>query len=91
MDEHEKVALAATFAAHEEVLATLLSRVLAEIPEEQYQGLAERMRQGPVINPDAPKLDLDAADRMAGYGIEYDEAMQRIYARALQLAGRSVA
>ena len=90
MTEDEKNTVLATMAAHEEVIATLLSRVLSELPQDQLDALHERMQQGPVIRPDAPALDLDMADRVAGIGIEYDEVMQRIYTRALGLAGRSV-
>jgi len=85
-------ALTGTIVAHEEILATLLSRVLVELPQDQLNALHARMKRGPIINPDAPQnLDLDLADQVAGIGIEYDVAIKRIFAQALQLAGRSVA
>lgn len=90
MNEAEKQTLAATLAAYEEVLTTLLSRVLAEAPQEQIDGLNERMRQGPILNPNAPIIhDLDAADRLAGLGQEYGEIVTRIYTQALAVSGRS--
>jgi hypothetical protein len=89
MNEDEKATLAATLSAYEEILATLLSRVLAETPQDHLEQLQQRMAQGPMINPDAPPApDIDTADRIAGWGMEYDEVVNRIYSRALAMSGR---
>jgi hypothetical protein len=89
MDEHEKITFAATVAAHEEILAALLSHVVAATPEPQLALLRQRLQQGPVLNPGAaPAPDIDTADRIAAFGIEYDQVIQRIFAEALAQAGR---
>ena len=90
MNDDEKATWAATLAAHEEILTTLLSRVLAQTPQEHLQALQERMERGPILRPDAPHApDLDTADKIAGFGMEYGETINRIYAQALALSGRS--
>ena len=89
MNDAEKATVAATLAAHEAILTTLLSRLLAQTPQEHLDALAREMEKGPQLKPEAPRdLDLDSADKLAGHGLEYHETMQRIYTEALALSGR---
>lgn len=89
MNEAEKTTLAVTLAVHEEILGGLLASALATAPQEQLDALQQRMQQGPMLNPGAPLApDLDTADKIAGYGMEYDEVIKRIYTQALALSGR---
>ena len=90
MNEAEKTTVAVTLAVHEEILRGLLARALREAPQEEITALQARMDQGPLLNPDAPVApDLDTADQIAGYGMEYHETINRIYRQALALSGRS--
>ena len=89
MNEAEKTTVAVNLAVHEEILTSLLARAIADAPQEQVDAMKARMEQGPVLNPNAPLTpDLDTADKIAGYGIEYHEAINRIFAQAVALSGR---
>lgn len=92
MNEAEKATLAVTLAVHEEILTSLLAQSLGSAPQETINAMQARMRQGPVLNPDAPLApNLDEADKIAGFGVEYHEVINRIFQQALAMSGRSAA
>ena len=89
MNEDEKTTLAVMLAVHEEILTGLLARALKETPQDELDALQLRMKQGAILNPAAPKEpDIDVADKIAGFGMEYNEVINRIYAQALALSAR---
>ena len=89
MNDAEKTTIGVTLAVHEEILVSLLARALKDEPPDKIQAMRERMQQGPMLNPNAPQAaNLDEADKIAGYGIEYHEVIDRIFQQALALSGR---
>lgn len=89
MDQAEKTTIDVTLAVHEEILTSLLAQALANAPQEQVDAMKGRIEQGAVLNPIAPLApDLDTADKIAGFGLEYHDVISHIFAQALAMSGR---
>ena len=85
MTPEEQNKIAATLAAHENVLAIILSYRLEKLSPDERRGLMEIMNSSPDhgLMPKGLNLDIDAADELAGLALEYRDAINRLYGLAL--------
>jgi len=84
MTDEEQTKIATTIAAHEQLIAFLLSAYLSQQTPAQRAELASTMAGPQTAGPGVHLTDdLDLADKIAGLVIEQKEAVARIVKQAL--------